>query len=272
MLSAEKGRWGLMAKCRLRLTTQHLALSTQHYPLDGLGSVMAIVDEKANIVQAYEYSAFGECLSGKDAVNAFRFVGGFGGQTDDATGLVYFWNRWYDPSVGKFVSEDPIRWESGDTNMFGYAGNNPALYIDPDGLKKCDVSVPASPVWEVALTCFGEGSKKSQCGGDAEWANEKRAITDVVYNRVAANKSYWGGKTVIGVLSRPGQFVAYNGGEYNRAKTNWCNLEGEDCDKIKQCVSAATASASGTTYGFNGFNQTNKPGRTKMGVHYFRTE
>jgi RHS repeat-associated protein len=245
---------------------------TLFYLKDGLGSVLAIMDEKAGIIQSYEYSAFGETLSGQDAVNSFRFVGGFGGQVDDATGLVYFWNRWYDPQVGRWVSEDPIRWDSDNANMFGYAGNGPVGYFDPAGLKKCDVSVPASPVWEVALMCFGEGSKKSQCGSNAEWANEKRAITDVVYNRVAANKSYWGGNTVMGVLAHPGQFVAYNGREYIRAQKNWCNLAGEDCDKIKECVSAASASAKRTVYGFNGFNQTSKPGRTKMGVHYFRTE
>ncbi len=94
---------------------------TLFYLKDGLGSVMAIVDEKANIVQSYEYSAFGECLSGKDAVNAFRFVGGFGGQTDDDTGLIYFWNRWYDSQGGRWISEDPIRYLSHnggqDTNV-----------------------------------------------------------------------------------------------------------------------------------------------------------
>lgn len=105
------------------------------YLKDALGSVIAIVDDRGSVVQSYEYSAYGECLSGKDAVNAFRLVGGAGGRADDATGLVYFWNRWYDPQVGRWVSEDPIR-ETGGLNLFGYVDNSPASSIDPNGLKK----------------------------------------------------------------------------------------------------------------------------------------
>jgi RHS repeat-associated protein len=106
---------------------------TLFYLKDALGSVMAIVDERGAVVQSYEFSAYGESLSGKDAVNAFRFVGGAGGYTDDATGLVQFWNRWYDPQVGKWVSEDPIR-QAGGVNLYGYVGNRPALYYDSTGL------------------------------------------------------------------------------------------------------------------------------------------
>jgi RHS repeat-associated protein len=123
----------------------------------GLGSVMAIMDEKANIVQSYEYSAFGESLSGKDAVNAFRFVGGFGGQTDDATGLVYFWNRWYDPSVGRWVSEDPIR-QAGGMNLYGYVKNNPVLLKDPTGLDET--------IWyPVNGRTIGDGPRNGNWGG-----------------------------------------------------------------------------------------------------------
>jgi RHS repeat-associated protein len=103
------------------------------YLKDALGSVMAIVDGRGAVVQSYEYSAYGESLSGKDAVNAFRFVGGAGGYTDDATGLVQFWNRWYDPQVGKWVSEDPIR-QAGGVNLYGYVGNGPADHVDINGL------------------------------------------------------------------------------------------------------------------------------------------
>jgi RHS repeat-associated protein len=104
------------------------------YLKDGLGSVMAVIDENANIMQSYEYSAFGENLAGKDAVNQFQFVGGYGGQTDELTGLVYFWNRWYDPQVGRWVSEDPIR-HAGGVNLFGYVANRPTTSIDPTGLR-----------------------------------------------------------------------------------------------------------------------------------------
>ncbi len=79
------------------------------YLWDGLGSCIGIIDQNGKILQNYEYSAYGENLSGKDAVNAFRYVGRYGGQQDDDTGLTYFWNRWYDSRAGRWVSEDLVR-------------------------------------------------------------------------------------------------------------------------------------------------------------------
>jgi uncharacterized protein RhaS with RHS repeats len=42
--------------------------------------------------------------------------------------------RYYDPSVGRFISEDPIGFEGGDVNLCAYVGNNPVNRIDPNGL------------------------------------------------------------------------------------------------------------------------------------------
>jgi YD repeat-containing protein len=69
------------------------------YLWDGLGNCIGIIDQDGRLAQSYEYSAFGECLSGKDAVNAFRYVGRYGGMQDDETGLTYFW-RLFSQSSG----------------------------------------------------------------------------------------------------------------------------------------------------------------------------
>ena len=77
---------------------------------------------------------------------------GFTGKDLDGTGLYYFAARYYDPSVGRFITEDP-HWNHhnmiyGDdpdnkfplisaitqsTNLYVYCGNNPLGYVDPDG-------------------------------------------------------------------------------------------------------------------------------------------
>jgi uncharacterized protein RhaS with RHS repeats len=44
--------------------------------------------------------------------------------------------RYYDPEVGRFISEDPIGFEGGDVNLMVYVGNNPILLIDPLGLRE----------------------------------------------------------------------------------------------------------------------------------------
>jgi RHS repeat-associated protein len=45
----------------------------------------------------------------------------------------YFRNRWYDAKTGRFTQEDPIGF-GGGSNLYAYAGNNPATYTDPFGL------------------------------------------------------------------------------------------------------------------------------------------
>nr|WP_313282152.1 RHS repeat-associated core domain-containing protein [Delftia tsuruhatensis] len=55
-----------------------------------------------------------------------------GQQFDEETGLHYNRFRYYDPVVGRFVSQDPIGL-LGESNLFQYA-SNPADWIDPLGL------------------------------------------------------------------------------------------------------------------------------------------
>jgi RHS repeat-associated protein len=63
----------------------------------------------------------------------FRFQGQ---QFDEETGLHYNRHRYYDPGVGRFVSQDPIGLLGG-SNLFAYAPN-PLGWVDPFGLnKKC---------------------------------------------------------------------------------------------------------------------------------------
>ena len=52
---------------------------------------------------------------------------------DEETGLHYNWNRYYDPSTGRYITPDPIGL-AGGLNLYGYAGGNPVNAIDPFGL------------------------------------------------------------------------------------------------------------------------------------------
>jgi hypothetical protein len=42
----------------------------------------------------------------------------------------------YDPTIGRWLSEDPIGFEAGDANKYRYVGNEATTYLDPDGLAK----------------------------------------------------------------------------------------------------------------------------------------
>ena len=64
--------------------------------------------------------------------NPFKFVGAFG-VMDEGNGLLYMGARYYDPATGRFISKDPIGW-AGGLNLYGYTGNNPVNWVDPEGL------------------------------------------------------------------------------------------------------------------------------------------
>jgi RHS repeat-associated protein len=58
----------------------------------------------------------------------------------EPNGLYYMRARYYDPNVGRFVSEDPLGFGGGDANLFAYVRNNPVKWTDPFGLAPPDRS------------------------------------------------------------------------------------------------------------------------------------
>ena len=53
----------------------------------------------------------------------------------EPNGLYYTRARYYDPSVCRFISEDPSGFDGGDVNLYAYCKNNPINLIDPFGLE-----------------------------------------------------------------------------------------------------------------------------------------
>lgn len=86
-----------------------------------------------SLVSAFEYDAFGKTLreSGPYAgSNPFRYSTKY---TDIETGLVYYGLRYYSPSLGRFITKDPIE-EQGGINLYNFVRNNPINKWDYIGL------------------------------------------------------------------------------------------------------------------------------------------
>jgi RHS repeat-associated protein len=100
---------------------------TRYYPLfDGVGSVTTLTNSAGAAVGRVRYSAFGVPQSSGVAENAVSFTGH---QFDAATGLVYARARYYDPTLGRFLSQDPEL----AVNPYAYALNAPLEFTDPTG-------------------------------------------------------------------------------------------------------------------------------------------
>ncbi len=104
------------------------------YQFDALGSTAALLDESASVTDRYVYRAFGEIASHTGANDTpFTFVGGQSYQHDSELDLYFASSRHLDPVVGRWTSQDPIRWQAGDENLYRYVRNNPASAVDPSG-------------------------------------------------------------------------------------------------------------------------------------------
>nr|WP_158683725.1 RHS repeat-associated core domain-containing protein [Pseudoalteromonas sp. T1lg22] len=106
---------------------------------DQLGSPLMVVDTATgNIAQQLTYDAFGRVLS--DSNPGFQPFGFAGGLYDKETGLVRFGARDYDAYAGRWTNKDPIRFASGDLNIYGYANSDPVNLVDINGMEACSCS------------------------------------------------------------------------------------------------------------------------------------
>jgi RHS repeat-associated protein len=102
-----------------------------YYEADGLGSVTSLTDPTGAVAATYTYDSFGfMTASTGSATNWLRYTAR---QFDSDTALYYYRARYYDPTTGRFLSEDPIRFKGG-VNFYSYVHGSPLDFTDPSGL------------------------------------------------------------------------------------------------------------------------------------------
>ena len=106
-----------------------------YYHNDHLGSALAVTDENGGKIVERDFTPFGERINtdvyDDEPRDAEETEDGFTGKDlDEDVGLYYYNARWYDPGVGRFISEDLV---ADDPNLYGYCRQNPVNFIDPTG-------------------------------------------------------------------------------------------------------------------------------------------
>ncbi len=115
---------------------ENAAGTKQYYLFNGHGDVVQLTGLNGIVTKRYDYDAFGnEKAPDVNDTNVFRYCGEY---FDKETGTIYLRARYYDPTIGRFVTEDSYWGKDSDPlslNLYTFAHNNPILYIDPSGFK-----------------------------------------------------------------------------------------------------------------------------------------
>ncbi len=88
-----------------------------------------------------------------DTNPGFQPFGFAGGIYDTHTKFTRFGARDYDAEIGRWTSKDPIRFDGGDSNLYGYVFNDPVNFIDPNG--KISAQAVGACILAGGLTLYG---------------------------------------------------------------------------------------------------------------------
>ena len=137
------------------LTEQAGGGDTYHHA-DALGSIVRATNALGSVVSGVTYDSWG-VIDG--AVGEHGFTAR---DWDAAVGLYFYRARYYDPSLGRFVSEDPIR-SRGGLNFYQYVHDNPVLLRDPLGKQAFRPDPTAKTTGAYFICCYG--GRLSVCPG-----------------------------------------------------------------------------------------------------------
>lgn len=123
---------------------QSSSTGTAYYHVDALSSVTSLTNSSTAISSTDTYDSFGNSLGSTDTnANTFRYTGR---ELDPETGLNFYRARYFDSSIGRFTSEDPLRFAAG-IDFYRYVSNDPTNLTDPYGLAELCCRIARSVYW-----------------------------------------------------------------------------------------------------------------------------
>ena len=123
--------------------------TSKYYHADALGTTRAITNSSQTKTDSLDTDAFGMSVAVTGTTpTPFGFAGQHGYQNDSVTGLMRLGHRYYDASVGRFLSRDPIQ---DGYNWYAYCNNDPVNGVDPEGLMAWVLAAGAIAAPEIVI-------------------------------------------------------------------------------------------------------------------------
>ena len=148
-----------------KLRQSSAATGSLYFLQDQLGSTIGLTSSAGGVVERTSYEPFGG--GPPSALTRFTYTGR---ERDAQTNLMYYRARWYDPSQGRFLSEDPAGF-AGGINKYAYVNNNPISKNDPLGLYETDVHYYLTYYLARQTGCFTQKEARQIALGDEETDN-----------------------------------------------------------------------------------------------------
>jgi RHS repeat-associated protein len=123
---------------------------------DALGSIVATTDSDGALKSETIYDAWGNVRQATgQSTNKFGYTGH---QMDKESGLIYFQARYYDPAIGRFITQDPFEGDRQtplSLHHYLYAYGNPTTYVDLDGYASVSTMIDDAAAGCGAVSCAG---------------------------------------------------------------------------------------------------------------------
>jgi RHS repeat-associated protein len=130
-----------------------------YFHTDLLGSITKVTDAAGAIALTRQYDAWGNIEVGASEPG-YAYTGR---EWDPVIGLYYYRARFFDPRVGRFISEDPIEFKGG-LNFYSYVSNRPLNRVDPLGLAEMPIVTCNKGLYR------GRGALAQLCCKDGQFA------------------------------------------------------------------------------------------------------
>jgi RHS repeat-associated protein len=128
------------------------------YHPDYVSNVDLVTDVNGEAYELFLYNAWGESLhhwtsnSSNSWSSPYRFNSK---ELDPETGMHYYGARYHHPKLSVWMSVDPLA--SQNLNQYQFTGNNPLMYLDPDGRDTVFATLN-DDLWTISSTSISEGS------------------------------------------------------------------------------------------------------------------